>query len=70
MIDAALLEFSRRAQARRATPTGSQPVYARPATFRRKDDELAIHGPRDLLDAVIAAGRKGVSCSATRASAR
>ena len=38
-----------------------QPVYAKPPRFRKKDDEIVIHGPRDLFAAVIAAGRKGVS---------
>jgi DNA gyrase subunit B len=38
-----------------------QQVYPRHATFRRKDDEIAVHGPVGLFDAVMAAGRKGVS---------
>jgi len=38
-----------------------QPVYVKAAAFRRKDDEIVIRGPRDLLEAVLAAGRKGVS---------
>ena len=42
-------------QARRAPPQGR---------------DRPIHGPRDLFDAVIAAGRKGLACSATKASAR
>jgi DNA gyrase subunit B len=29
--------------------------------LRRKDETIAIHGPVGLFDAVIAAGRKGVS---------
>ena len=29
--------------------------------LRRKDEEIAIHGPIDLFDAVTAAGRKGVT---------
>ena len=38
-----------------------QEVYARHGTFRRKDEETAIHGPVSLFEAVMAAGRKGVS---------
>src|SRR5690606_33152336 len=36
-------------------------VYEAPATLKRKDDETPIFGPRDLRDAVFAAGRKGIS---------
>ena len=32
-----------------------------PATLRRKGVETPIHGPRDLLEAVFAAGRKGLT---------
>ncbi len=41
-----------------------QEIYPRPtppAMLRRKDEETAIHGPVGLFEAVIAAGRKGVS---------
>ncbi len=38
-----------------------QDIYARPAKLRRKDGEKIIHGPIDLLEAVFAAGRKGIS---------
>jgi len=41
-----------------------QQVYPRPtppAMLRRKDETIAIHGPVGLFEAVIAAGRKGVS---------
>jgi DNA gyrase subunit B len=38
-----------------------QEVYAKPATLKRKDTGLAVHGPSELLDAVMIAGRKGVS---------
>jgi DNA gyrase subunit B len=38
-----------------------QQVYPRPGGFRRKDEETAIHGPVSLIDAVMAAGRKGIS---------
>ena len=33
----------------------------KPARLRRKDGETAIHGPTGLLDAVFAAGRKGIA---------
>ncbi|MGD9805098.1 MAG: DNA topoisomerase (ATP-hydrolyzing) subunit B [Hyphomicrobiaceae bacterium] len=36
-------------------------VYETPAMFKRKDEETPIFGPRNLLDAVFAAGRKGIS---------
>ena len=38
-----------------------QQVYPRPGTFRRKDEETPIHGPVSLFEAVMAAGRKGIS---------
>jgi DNA gyrase subunit B len=38
-----------------------QEVYARPATLKRKDSSLVVHGPSELLDAVMAAGRKGLT---------
>jgi DNA gyrase subunit B len=38
-----------------------QEIYAKFATLARKDDETAIHGPRDLFNAVMATGRKGLS---------
>jgi DNA gyrase subunit B len=38
-----------------------QSVYALPPTFRRKEEETVVQGPRDLYQAVTAAGRKGVS---------
>jgi DNA gyrase subunit B len=38
-----------------------QEVYARPAKLKRKDTTLAVHGPSDLLEAVMAAGRKGLA---------
>jgi DNA gyrase subunit B len=36
-------------------------TYPRPGALRRKGEDTAIHGPVDLFDAVIAAGRKGVT---------
>jgi DNA gyrase subunit B len=38
-----------------------QEIYARPAKLRRKDQETVIHGPLELLNAVFAAGRKGIT---------
>ena len=38
-----------------------QEIYAKPAKLRRKDSDTAIFGPSDLLDAVFAAGRKGIA---------
>jgi len=36
-------------------------VYGAPATLKRKDQQIPIHGPRDLVDAIYEAGRKGLS---------
>ena len=36
-------------------------VYDQPATLKRKDQSLQISGPRDLVDAIYEAGRKGLS---------
>ena len=38
-----------------------QEVYAKPATLKRKDISNMVHGPSDLLDAVMTAGRKGLT---------
>jgi DNA gyrase subunit B len=38
-----------------------QEIYARPAKLKRRDADMAINGPLDLLDAIFAAGRKGVA---------
>ena len=38
-----------------------QDVYPRTATLRRKDTEIAIHGPVSLFEAVTDGGRKGVA---------
>lgn len=38
-----------------------QETYAKPAILRRKDASTSIHGPSTLFDAVLAAGRKGIS---------
>ena len=49
-----------RAASTRTRRACSRPTAA-PATFRRKDVETPVYGPRGLLDAVFAAGRKGVA---------
>jgi DNA gyrase subunit B len=36
-------------------------TYAMPPVLRRKDGQTEITGPRALLDAIFAAGRKGLS---------
>jgi DNA gyrase subunit B len=38
-----------------------QEVYIKAAHLRRKDGETAVRGPRALLDAVFAVGRKGIA---------
>jgi DNA gyrase subunit B len=60
VIDAALLHSS---DARRLDQHAAklQEVYLRTATLRRKGADTPIHGPRDLLQAVFAAGRKGLT---------
>jgi DNA gyrase subunit B len=35
--------------------------YARPGTYRRKDKSTTVRGPLDLVEAVLEAGRKGLS---------
>ncbi|MGB3811393.1 MAG: DNA topoisomerase (ATP-hydrolyzing) subunit B [Parvibaculum sp.] len=59
-IDAPLIDS---ADARRLNAAAEhlQEVYATAATLRRKDDVHAIRSPSQLLDAVFAAGSKGVA---------
>jgi DNA gyrase subunit B len=59
-LDLALIDS---ADARRLAAHHAQlaEVFGRPATFRRKDADTVVHGPRALLAAILAAGRKGVS---------
>ena len=38
-----------------------QEIYPRPGTLRRRGEDTMIHGPVGLFDAVMAAGRKGIS---------
>jgi DNA gyrase subunit B len=37
-----------------------QEIYALPGVLRRKDEEIVVHGPVGLIEAVMAAGRKGI----------
>jgi DNA gyrase subunit B len=38
-----------------------QEVYERTVTLKRKDSSLVVHGPSELLEAVMAAGGKGLT---------
>lgn len=38
-----------------------QEIYTKPARLRRKESDTLIHGPLELLEAVFASGRKGIS---------
>jgi DNA gyrase subunit B len=38
-----------------------QEIYPRPGVLRRKTEETAIHGPVGLFEAIMAAGRKGIT---------
>ncbi len=59
-IDAALLGS---ADARKLDEHAAslQETYARPGVLRRKGEDTPIHGPVGLFDAVMAAGRKGIT---------
>lgn len=59
MIDAALIDS---ADARKLDSISAKlrEVFDTPSVYRRKDVETPIFGPRSLLDAVFAAGRKGI----------
>ncbi len=60
MIDAALIDS---ADARKldAHSARMREVFERPSVFRRKDLATPIYGQRSLLEAVFAAGRKGIT---------
>ncbi len=60
VIDAALVDS---ADARRLNSHAAalKATYGEMAVLRRKDDETPVYGPRSLLEAVFAAGRKGIS---------
>jgi DNA gyrase subunit B len=60
VLDAALLAS---AEARRLNEHAFSlhEIYARPARFLRKGEERQVCGPTELVDAVMAAGQKGIS---------
>ncbi|WP_026791533.1 DNA topoisomerase (ATP-hydrolyzing) subunit B [Pleomorphomonas oryzae] len=60
IIDTALLSS---ADARKLTGHREHlaAIYGASAVLRRRDNETAVRGPRTLLDAVYAAGRKGIA---------
>ncbi len=60
MIDAALIDS---ADARKLDNHSARmrEVFERPSVFRRKDLATPIYGQRSLLEAVFAAGRKGIT---------
>jgi DNA gyrase subunit B len=60
VIDAALLESADARKLDQHAPN-LQPIYGKFARLVRKDEEIVVHGPRDLLSAVLAIGRKGLT---------
>ena len=55
--------YSPRAEARRLNEHAAtlHDVFARPALFVRRGDKTQVSGSGDLLDAVMAAGQKGIT---------
>jgi len=60
IIDAKLISSSDALRLDRKA-THLQEIYAKAAKLRRKDSEIVVRGPLALLEAVFAAGRKGLS---------
>ena len=60
IIDPALLDSADARKLNQHAPH-LQEIYGRFCKLVRKDDETVIHGPRDLLNAVLLTGRKGLS---------
>ncbi|MCR4282631.1 MAG: toprim domain-containing protein, partial [Bauldia sp.] len=60
VIDPALLDSADARKLDHYAPK-LQPVYGMFARLARKDEETIVHGPRDLFQAVTAAGRKGLT---------
>jgi DNA gyrase subunit B len=60
IIDPALLESADARKLDQHAPN-LQPIYGKFARLLRKDEEIVVHGPRDLLSAVLAIGRKGLT---------
>jgi DNA gyrase subunit B len=59
-LDMALIGSSDARHIDQLTPRLKE-IYGHPPTLRRKDGALEISGPRALLDAIFASGRKGLS---------
>ncbi|MEM8632039.1 MAG: DNA topoisomerase (ATP-hydrolyzing) subunit B [Pseudomonadota bacterium] len=53
----------RSSEARRLSEftTGLQEIYGAPAVLVRKDKEITVHGPLELLDAILGEGEKGLT---------
>ena len=60
MLDAGFSPRPKRAGST-STPSPCAKPSARPATFLRRGDETPVSGPSELLEAINAAGRKGVA---------
>ncbi|MDB5601113.1 MAG: topoisomerase (ATP-hydrolyzing) subunit [Xanthobacteraceae bacterium] len=60
VIDQALLGSAEARKLDELAPS-LQDTYPRPGMLRRKGDEIAIHGPVGLFDAITATGRKGLT---------
>jgi DNA gyrase subunit B len=60
IIDQALLGSAEARKLDEHAPS-LQEIYAKPGQLRRKEEETAIYGPVGLFDAVMAAGRKGLT---------
>ena len=63
MLDAGAPRLGRSAPARRAREGCSRDAFSGPGEFIRKGDETVVSGPSELLEAINAAGRKGVTIS-------
>ena len=60
VLDAALIgSADARALDRHSARLGD--IYRKPAVLRRRDSATVVNGPLELLDAVFAAGRKGIA---------
>jgi DNA gyrase subunit B len=59
VLDAALIG-SQEARKLDERAQSLQEIYGEPATLVRKSDEIAIHGPLGLFDAMTSFGRKGL----------
>ncbi|HZP19087.1 MAG TPA: DNA topoisomerase (ATP-hydrolyzing) subunit B [Bauldia sp.] len=60
IIDPALLDSADARKLNHHAPH-LQEIYGKFGKLVRKDEETSIHGPRDLLNAVLAVGRKGLT---------